>query len=59
MPREHALSEERPVVILVHDQNLQVSGVLEGHSTQVQGKGLELQRGKTGADKVSGEVQGI
>lgn len=36
---EHILQEGWPVVILIHHNDLQVRGVLQGRATQVQGKG--------------------
>lgn len=41
-PREDVLAEERPVVVLVHHDDLQVRGVLQCHAAQVQGKSLQL-----------------
>lgn len=42
VPCEHILPEERPVVVLVHHDDLQVGGVLQCHTTQVQRKGFQL-----------------
>lgn len=41
-PREDVLLEERPVVVLVHHNDLQVGGVLQRHATQVQREGFQL-----------------
>lgn len=39
---EHVLPEERPVVVLVHHDDLQVRGVLQGDPPQVQCEGSQL-----------------
>lgn len=37
--REHLLPEDGSVVVLIHNHNLQVRGLLQGRSSQVQSKG--------------------
>lgn len=47
---EHLLPEDRPVVILVHNHDLQICGLLQGGPPQVQSEGPELieQRARAG-----------
>lgn len=46
---EHLLLEDGPVVVLIHNHDLQVRGLLQGGSSQVQSKGPQLvkQRART------------
>lgn len=49
MASEYILCEGWPVVILIHYNDLQVRGVLQGRATQVQGKGSQLNKEKARA----------
>lgn len=54
---EHFLPEDRPVVVLVHNHDLQVRGLLQGGPPQVQSKGPELVKQTARAGTVAPNFQ--
>lgn len=56
--RERLLPEDGPVVVLVHDHDLQVRGLLQSGSSPVQSKGPQLAKQRARAAAVPPDVGG-